>query len=253
MTVAAGLLALAGIFTVAAPLPLVGGSNTTHAAPPRMGAWPGLDGPLKVMPVGDSITEGNGWQVPGAYRPHLWELTQKDGLPVDFVGSKNSGPDTLPDRDHSQLGGQIQDVDRDIEPDLRKYQPDAILLHIGTNNIWRDGELPTLAPQRLSRLIDHITAVAPKARLYVASIVPSVEHEVNVRQYNKTIAPMVKEKAARGANIRFVGIHAALTHDDLIDGIHPNPRGYAIMAEEWWSAITNDLMACRPHTLPCEF
>lgn len=194
--------------------------------------------PLKVMPLGDSITNGNGWQGPNAYRGPLWDLAERADVPIDFVGTQTNDQDTMADTDQEGYNGiQIQELDAKIEDILRANQPDVILLHIGTNNIWREGELPTVAPERLSKLIDHITTVAPRARLYVASIVPSVEHEKNVLLYNEEIPSMVKQKAAQGKRVSFVNIHDELDFDDLVDGIHPNARGYKLMAKAWWSAM----------------
>ncbi|MGH9645165.1 MAG: SGNH/GDSL hydrolase family protein [Terriglobales bacterium] len=195
-------------------------------------------GTLRVMPLGDSITEGNDEQVPGAYRPALWDIAAESGNSINFVGSQRSGPADLPAKDHEGFPGlQIQEIDARAMPDIKKYRPDVILLHAGTNNIWRDGELPTLAPQRLSALVNHIVAAAPHARVYVAGIVPSVEHDANVRAFNKTIPGMIADKASHGAKVFYVDQYSPLTFADLIDGIHPNKHGYRIMAEQWWAAM----------------
>lgn len=56
------------------------------------------NGGVRVMPLGDSITEGT--QVPGGYRIGLWQRLSAAGYRVDFVGTQFNGPATLGDHDH---------------------------------------------------------------------------------------------------------------------------------------------------------
>lgn len=231
-------LVIAAIFTLVVTVPWPLDGSSTPAAEAATSPESRRDGPLRVMPLGDSTTEGNGEQVPGGYRPYLWQLAQQENAAIDFVGSQVSGPAGLPDRDHEGYPGlQIQEIEQKAALTVPQYRPDVILLHIGTNNIWRPEEMPDVAPQRLARLIEHLTTLAPLAHLYVASIVPSVQHESNVRSFNETIPSIVADSAARGNNVSFVDQYSGLSFDDLIDGIHPNAGGYEKMAERWWEAL----------------
>ncbi|MGH3426839.1 MAG: SGNH/GDSL hydrolase family protein [Mycobacteriales bacterium] len=194
------------------------------------------------MPLGDSISKDDGAGNPGAYRTPLWELAQEDGVPIDFVGSLSGGPVELPDKDHEGHGGfSIQQLDGIVAPTLRAHRPNVILLHIGSNDMYKNN-VP-LASRQLSALVDHITAVAPNARLYVAGIIPQPKYENQVRKFNTATRAMVRQKAAMGVDVRFVDMHAALGAHDLHDGLHPTPEGYEKMAEAWWSAITADYPA----------
>src|SRR3954453_23694983 len=55
------------------------------------------NGGVRVMPLGDSITEGT--QVPGGYRIGLWQRLSGGGYRIDYVGSQFNGPSSLPDHD----------------------------------------------------------------------------------------------------------------------------------------------------------
>jgi lysophospholipase L1-like esterase len=57
---------------------------------------------LRIMPMGDSITQGT---IPGGYRKPLHDLLLKNGHKVDFVGAKTQNGDTCPDPDHWGQGG----------------------------------------------------------------------------------------------------------------------------------------------------
>src|SRR4051794_5327790 len=60
-------------------------------------AYAESNGGVRVMPLGDSITEGT--QVPGGYRIGLWQRFTTNGNRVDFVGSQFNGPARLGDPD----------------------------------------------------------------------------------------------------------------------------------------------------------
>src|SRR3954463_9160069 len=56
------------------------------------------NGGVRVMPLGDSITEGT--QVPGGYRIGLWQRLSGAGYRIDFTGTQLNGPAALGDHDH---------------------------------------------------------------------------------------------------------------------------------------------------------
>src|SRR3954451_2836028 len=128
------------------------------------------NGGVKVMPLGDSITEGT--QVPGGYRIGLWQRMASGGYRVDFVGSQVNGPGNLGDHDHEgHPGWRIDQIDANISGWLRTYNPHTVLLHIGTNDVLQNYNVST-APNRLSTLIDHITTGVPSAEVFVAQLTP---------------------------------------------------------------------------------
>lgn len=57
----------------------------------------GMSEPIRIMPMGDSITAGT---EPGGYRAPLQKLLQQEGIRFDFVGNQISGNDPSPDPDH---------------------------------------------------------------------------------------------------------------------------------------------------------
>jgi lysophospholipase L1-like esterase len=216
------LVAAAALAALLAPsVPAVAAADVAAAAP------------VRVMPLGDSITYGD--KSPGGYRVGLWQKSVAGGYSVDFVGSRTDGPSTLPDRNHEgHPGWVISQIDSNITTWLRAYNPQTILLHIGTNDMWRD---PRGAPSRLSALVDHITTLAPNARVFVATIIPISGMDSTVRAFNATIPPMVTAKASAGRKVYLVDQYHALTTADLADGVHPNARGYYKMATTWYNAL----------------
>jgi lysophospholipase L1-like esterase len=195
------------------------------------------NGGVRVMPLGDSITEGT--QVPGGYRIGLWQRLTAAAYRVDFVGSQVNGPATLGDHDHEgHPGWRIDQIDANINGWLRATTPRTVLLHIGTNDILQNYDVSG-APGRLSTLVDHITAAAPSADVFVATIIPLSNggQEAAARTFNAALPGIVQSKANAGKKVHLVDMHSALTTNDLIDGIHPTATGYDKMAATWFAAL----------------
>ncbi|GGM28194.1 cellulose binding domain-containing protein [Micromonospora yangpuensis] len=188
---------------------------------------------VRVMPLGDSITDG--FNVPGGYRIELWRRLVAGGHQVDFVGSLVNGPSSLGDRNHEgHSGWTIAQIDANVVNWLRTTTPRTVLLHIGTNDMYGD---TSGAPARLSALIDKITATAPAADVFVATIVPRSGADNQVRAFNAAIPGIVQSKVNAGRKVHLVDMYNALTLADLADGVHPNLGGYDKMAAVWHNAL----------------
>jgi len=195
------------------------------------------NGGVRVIPLGDSITEGT--QVPGGYRIGLWQRFTSGGFRVDFVGTQFNGPTSLGDHDHEgHPGWRIDQIDANIVGWLQATTPHTVLLHIGTNDVLQNFNLST-APSRLSTLVDHITNTAPTAEVFVAEIIPlaNASQDAAARSFNSTIPGMVQSKVNAGKHVHLVDMHSALTTADLTDGVHPTAGGYDKMAATWLNAL----------------
>jgi lysophospholipase L1-like esterase len=216
---------------LAAALTLVGAVTQAGAATAES------NGGVRIMPLGDSITEGT--QVPGGYRIGLWQRLSAGGYRDDFVGTQFNGPAALGDHDHEgHPGWRIDQIDANIAGWLSTAGPRTVLLHIGTNDVLQNYDLAG-APGRLSALIDHITAAAPTADVFVATIIPlaSSSQEAAARTFNAAVPGIVQGKVGSGKRVHLVDMHAALTAADLTDGIHPTAGGYDKMAATWYAAL----------------
>jgi lysophospholipase L1-like esterase len=212
------------------------GAGTTGFITARTTATPAAKPRLKIMPLGDSITFG--WPDPayGGYRHLLGSLLANDGYSVDFVGSQQSGKGAIPDPDNEGHPrwtiSQIQDG-IDTNGWLETYQPDLILLHIGTNDIMQ-GQAAA-APARLSALLDDILKRLPQAHIIVAQIIPDRQGISRaIVAYDAAIPAIV---ASKGARVSLVDMQHLLTPGDYGDIIHPNDGGYDKLARAWEAAI----------------
>lgn len=193
---------------------------------------------IRIMPLGDSITHGSA--IAGGYRIPLWNQFLAHHWQVDFVGSQANGPDII-DRDHEGHPGKpIQYLQAEIEAWLKTYQPQIILLMIGTNNVlYPEVHDFSHATLYLSTLIHQITETAPNTEVIVASIPPLNNPAANerVQQFNAAIPAMAIAYQARGKAVHYVDVYESLTLSDLADGIHPNATGYEKIATVWYDAL----------------
>ncbi|MFC8145717.1 ricin-type beta-trefoil lectin domain protein [Streptomyces paradoxus] len=194
------------------------------------------DTPLRVMPLGDSITWGVGSSTGNGYRAPLWDRLRADGHPLDFVGTGRAGSMSDPDNEgHS--GYRIDQIAALADASLTRYRPNVVTLHIGTNDLQGASEVNT-AVARLKSLVNQITADVPDATVLVASLVVSTSSsEEQFRgAYNQATRHIVSEAQAAGKHVAHVDM-SSLTTADLADPLHPNDSGYQKMADAFHRGV----------------
>lgn len=231
------------------------------------------------MPLGNSITEGytdgslSADRMRG-YRYGLRYLLKNQGYQTDFVGSQSNGCAFFTDCQHAGIGGTRDqyivsllqtgyDEKNGIQilvpprPYLDEYNPDIILLHIGTNDITHEGS-STLANQKITTILDLVdeyeTRSGKEVLVIVALIinrvkpwVPGSKAEITT-SFNNGIKTLVQSRINAGDRVAI----ADMEHDagfeytyetDMANdgqGIHPNEEGYNKMACLWYTAIANN-------------
>jgi lysophospholipase L1-like esterase len=201
---------------------------------------------LKVMPLGNSITEG--YTIPGGYRLKLWQNLENAGLEcgVDLVGSlHNNSTADLDDPDHEgHSGWTTGQILADIDNFMALATPDIVMMHLGTNDIAQGTEDET--PANLRALIDHISGALPAdGKLYVAEIIPigGVGNGVSLA-YNQMIADAVTEKQNQGLPVYLVDAYSIWPAGDsfyIDDWTHPNQQGYNALGDFWFDVIKGDI------------
>jgi lysophospholipase L1-like esterase len=205
---------------------------------------------VRILPLGDSITYGDGGTHAG-YRSTLAELLTGAGMEFRFVGTSRENPGSLRgDRvwheghpgwviraGRSGREGLTEHVPRMVRAQLA---PDVILLMIGTNDVAMDLELESAA-QRLDELVGLLidpTGLAPRARLFVAQITPilDADGDARARTFNAALTELVARRAS--PRVQLVDMHTPLGAPDMADGLHPNDAGYRKIARAWFEALT---------------
>jgi lysophospholipase L1-like esterase len=225
------------------------------APPARYDPCPPKGKPCVALPLGDSLTQGAG-SSGGGYRRELFREIVARGQSIKFVGSAASGPAMLEGvpvpfpRNHEGHGGfTIQDISTWIteHQTIATYQPDLVMLEIGTNNGLRHpgADVPA-ALDALAALIDQILASDSRLLLIVAQITPTSTDDglMNVKAYNAGIPALVAARASAGKHIVTVDIYKAFVANPdwktaylPNSDVHPNDAGYDAMGRGWYGAL----------------
>ncbi|MGZ9934983.1 FG-GAP-like repeat-containing protein [Streptomyces sp. NC-S4] len=225
----------------------LGAWTALSAAVPAVAAAPPAPPVLRVLPLGDSITDGYQSSTYAGYRLQLWQKSQAHPrFRVDFVGSRQSG--SAPDSDNEAHGATMINDFRGKAGDwVRSAEPDVVLLHHGVNDLDR-GTDKANAPARLAAVTDEILAARPGVTVVVMGLIPT-SGPAGVPAFNSAVRRWVSAKAQAGAKVRYVDA-PALASGEMADGLHPNDVGYRKMGDAFFEGVDKavaDGTATRTH------
>jgi lysophospholipase L1-like esterase len=206
---------------------------STHAAGVNPGGTEGagwsLDVPLRIMPLGDSLTWGKGSSDGSGYRVDLHSWLEATGVVTDFVGSQHNG--SGPDLDHEgHPGWRIAEIGAHVDQWVPQAAPDVILLDIGTNDLLHHDAVAE-APARLAALLDRLIVLAPQARIVLARLLVV---RADFRGFNAALGRIAADRPGHVWLADMSGISPAET----VDHVHPTDLGYRWMAAEWYRALS---------------
>ena len=229
--------------------------------------------PLRILPLGDSITRGSylaqkdgkatglPHELSGGWRKPLQDKLRAAGIAFDFVGELSYAAfgsdgvlDPQFDPDHHGLAGfgNFSILKGGPVP-----TPFDVLASLGVAKIEVPGITDVLKKHQpdiillmsgangfdataRDQLIRTIGEASP-AHLFVATILPQKAPRAGwekVDAYNASLPAVVASQKAIGKRITLVDMHAAITADDLLpDGVHPNQAGMHKMAATWFAAL----------------
>ncbi len=202
---------------------------------------------LKVMPFGDSITNGDApdGEDEHGYRGMLWVDLIGNGKLVDMVGPFSNG--NVPDPNHAGYVGESANDLLGYAPGLlATYSPDAILLMGGTNDVLQEANAALTVGGEIKGILDLVAQQNSATHVYVATVLPLASDTTGeVDAVNVTIRDAVNTAIASGQNVSLVEM-PSVTVSDLFDGIHPTEQGYQEVAGYWSAAMA----ASPPNPLP---
>jgi acyl-CoA thioesterase-1 len=202
---------------------------------------------LRIMPMGDSITEARAGY--DSYRRVLWQRLNAAGCVVDFVGSKWGV--SRGGRDSGSVAPPHADFDLDHEaywdytvgdllPRARglvaQAQPDIVLIHLGTNDVL-DGRAAGPIAQDLGTLIDAIRGGKPDVLVLLAKLIPAAPDPAGIGALNRLIDGVAARQSSALSPVVVVDLASGYALADNDDGIHPGTRGEAKIGDGWARAI----------------
>lgn len=239
-------------------------------------------GPITIMPLGDSLTQGADPADPSrpqSYRGFLHRRLTDAGYTIDFVGSDTTPTAGGVDNDSEGHGGYT------IGPDASRFctgcpttnlsdhlaewftapQPEVVLLLVGINDMIPQDTpgangmvrpvVPSQAASKLRELVQDITELSPGSWILVASYPPVPFLTTGTSATGVAFAALNAEAAAIGdASTADRIVHVAMYQElaptwgpsDLqADGLHPTAAGADKMAAVWFDALVPVLDSLR--------
>ena len=157
---------------------------------------------LKVMPLGDSITDG--YWLTGGYRQFLCEKLTDGGYMdgIDFVGPNWGGNidpnhagysgysiDNIDQAD--SISGQRTGISSFIDWLMENHPADVVMLQIGTNDILSYYDLENIGT-RLEKLVDTILTYLPEDGALFLATIPCMDatNTLYINEYYFTVESM---------------------------------------------------------------
>jgi lysophospholipase L1-like esterase len=212
------------------------------------------DDPVKIMPLGDSITRGsygNGSPPSAAmegFRRSLYrsledvDLNGLDDYLIQFVGSQADGQNfTDFDHEHEGYSGFLaSDISTQVYGYLDNNPADVVLLHIGTNDIT-DGKLAAAVASDVNAILNEVDRYDPAIPVVLARIINRKntlgQEYAETSVYNSALQTLAENRIASGDRILVVDHEPALAPSDMSDDVHPNQGGYGKMANVWYAGL----------------
>ena len=206
------------------------------AVPVASGPAAAADPPVRILLLGDSMTQGSAGDWTWRYR--LWNhLTEHDVL-VDFVGYRTDLRDEIGhtfgnqdyvdpafDRDHAaRWGMKLGALDVPVADLVEDYQPDVLVTMLGDNDLTAGA-----SAQETADLLEGLVAAARTADPgldIVLATDPRPTYQQHANAYNDLVRAMVADLDTPASPVALADAAAGYTEpEDDYDGAHPNSRG----------------------------
>ncbi|EQL35950.1 hypothetical protein BDFG_02548 [Blastomyces dermatitidis ATCC 26199] len=192
---------------------------------------------LRILPLGDSITYGQGSSDGNGYRLPLYNLLLSGGNKVEYIGREKHGSMSN-NRHEGHKGFPIGPVGDTGKPNYAQ-RPSIVLLLAGTNDVVFKINLKD-APTVLGRVVDDIVAACPDAVVLVATIPPMLDANREARKvaFNAALPAVIAQRNRAGKHVLLVDLaRVTAQHINATDGIHPTDDGYRSIADAWHEGI----------------
>jgi lysophospholipase L1-like esterase/pimeloyl-ACP methyl ester carboxylesterase len=221
--------------------------------------------------IGDSITQSNAdGDANGSPRKALYDLLVAGGYTFTYTGHFTANTDGLPTTGstaadnlyhyHSGISASVIGDNYDTRTGMTQnmtnfwnsgrlalVKPNVILIMLGANDVNLPLDLPG-APERLRTLIQTIYDLPDVGdpTIFLAKTTPNrsddPQDSTNVAAFNAAVPGVVGGFIAQGRDVRivdqFTPINDTYATNMRPDDLHPNAAGNAVMAQQWYNAIT---------------
>lgn len=190
--------------------------------------------PVRILPLGDSITEGGGHK---CYRSALARKIRDAGLDAVFVGPKEA-PAGLR---HGGYGGKSAEQIAELYAGFHAATPaDMVLIHAGHNHFAEEKPVPGIL-RATGSMIATARKANPKATVLLAQVITSgkLPKYSYLPELNRQLADLAKRLDRPQQRVILVDQATGFDWktDAVADLVHPNDQGAEKMAERWFQAL----------------
>lgn len=189
---------------------------------------------VRVACIGNSITDGHGiGMAPVNGYPAVLQKKLGEGYLVKNFGVSAR---TMMNK------GDLPYMNELAWRDAKAFNPNIVIIKLGTNDSkthnWVHGA--DEFRQSMQAMIDTLKALPSKPKIYLCSPIPAFKDSwtINDSVIVNGEMPIIK-KLAKKNKCQFIDLHTSYTYGDMMlnDGIHPNAKGAAKMADIIFDAI----------------
>lgn len=189
---------------------------------------------VRVACIGNSITDGHGiGMAPVKGYPAVLQKKLGEGYQVKNFGVSAR---TMMNK------GDLPYMNELAWRDAKAFNPNIVVIKLGTNDSkthnWVHGA--DEYRQSMQAMIDTLKALPSKPKIYLCSPIPAFKDTWTISDSVIVNGEMpIIKKLAKKNKCQFIDLHTSYTYGDMMlkDGIHPNAKGAAKMADIIFDAI----------------
>ncbi|KAI0428589.1 SGNH hydrolase-type esterase domain-containing protein, partial [Xylaria sp. FL1042] len=195
--------------------------------------------PLRLMPLGGSITYGVGSADGNGYRKFLYEALKERGFSINMVGSRRTG--TMANNSHEGWRGfMIHEIQEKGLRSARVLLPHIFTVNGGSNDCIQNFDIRN-AGERIDDMLHRLWKTSPGSTIVLSTLLKNNDEQVNFRvvEINNQIRKLIRKRENEQKRIVLADMDTPYGPQvcDLVDGVHPNNMGYKKMAGIWCNSI----------------
>ncbi|WYZ43081.1 hypothetical protein EsH8_VI_000780 [Colletotrichum jinshuiense] len=194
---------------------------------------------LRLMPIGGSVTYGQGSSHGNGYRGYLRQMLIADGYKPEMVGSRKAGV-MQENWCEGWRGFRIDQIDQKAQRCVPGILPNLFTVNAGSNDCIQDFDLEHIGI-RIRAMLEHLWAASPYSTIILSTLLVTADERVEDRilRANQQYLKLADDLESEGCKIVVADMHGSdgPQRYELMDGTHPNDDGYKKMAKIWHRGV----------------
>lgn len=212
--------------------------------------------PIRIMPIGDSITETNTGHA--SWRYWFYKALVNDGYAIDLVGSQHGvfgGPPLYSDFDadhEAHSAWQTATMAASIASFATTADPEVAILHMGNTDLVQ-GVPVSFALLGITQILEQLRSARPNTPIVLAQVVPIESGGLTlttIPYLNAALPELVALYDRPESRVFLVDQYTDYSPAvDSYDGFHPSATGEQKIASRWLPRMIPLLDTLRPPQL----